>query len=62
MAEPVKASVKALALPDACSPPKGAAVDARRATVTPQEQELVNEMFDRLAKLESILATQMPSA
>jgi hypothetical protein len=30
--------------------------------MTPQEQELVNEMFDRLAKLESILATQMPSA
>ena len=30
--------------------------------MTPQEQELVNELFDRLAELEIVLVTQMPSA
>jgi hypothetical protein len=28
-------------------------LDARRAAMTPQEQALLNELFDRLAKLES---------
>ena len=42
-----------LATPNARTPNKAAAVDARRAAMTPQEQALVNELFDRLAKLES---------
>ena len=30
--------------------------------MTPQEQELVNELFDRLAKLEKTPAIRMPKA
>jgi Uncharacterized protein conserved in bacteria (DUF2076) len=43
---------KLLAVPDAGNPHKRRLLDNRRAAMTPQEQELVNELLDRLAKLE----------